>query len=58
MFWIGRTLQVVGLIVAPLGLIYGGMEEAPGAVGRELTILGAGTAIFLLGVLCLRSGGK
>jgi len=45
----GRALQVLGLVLLPVGLIYG-MEGGPSAMSLEVGFGLAGVAIFLLGL--------
>lgn len=46
----GKTLQMIGLVLAPIALFHG-IEggSAQGVAQRELMILAAAGAIFLLG---------
>jgi hypothetical protein len=53
----GRFLQAVGLVLLPYALWYGLTHEGPGVIGREVVILGAGAALFLLGRWLEGSGG-
>jgi len=47
---VGRSLQFLGLIIVPMALIVGLMEEH-NAMTRELTILFLGAGIFFIGYL-------
>lgn len=51
---VGRALQLFGLIVLPLALLYGLTSDDRGAVGRELGLLAIGAAAFLLGTRLVR----
>jgi len=51
-FLLGRFLQVLGLVLLPVGL-YAGTVRGQGMT-VELTLLGAGAGLFLLGNLLLR----
>ena len=46
---LGRALQVLGLVLLPVGLLYG-FERGPNAMSLELGFLAAGAAIFLVGL--------
>ena len=45
---LGRALQILGLVLLPLGLLYGA-EGGPNAMSLELGFLAVGAGIFLLG---------
>jgi hypothetical protein len=53
----GRALQVLGLVLLPMGLLHG-LEGGPNAMSLELGFLGAGAAVFLLGTKLQRKGGQ
>ena len=54
---VGRALQVLGLVLLPVGLLYG-LEREPHAMALELGFGLAGVAMFLIGLrLQKRSGG-
>ena len=46
---VGRSLQVLGLILLPMGLFYG-FDGGPNAMSLELGFLAAGAAAFLVGL--------
>lgn len=50
MDFLARTLQLLGLIIVPMALLVGLMEQHQ-AMTRELTILFLGAGIFLIGYL-------
>lgn len=50
MQFLGRALQFLGLIIVPMALIVGLMEQHY-AMTRELTILFIGAGIFFVGYL-------
>ena len=52
----GRFLQVFGLILLPVGFLYGTESGAPNAVGVELTAMAVGALCFVLGQRMLRRG--
>lgn len=52
----GRSLQVLGLVLLPIGLIYG-FEGGPNAMSLEIGFLAAGAAVFLLGLRLQRRQG-
>jgi hypothetical protein len=54
---LGRFLQVLGLIVLPVGLLYGTSSGRPDAIRIELVALGFGALAFLAGTALLRRGG-
>ena len=53
MHFFGRSLQLLGLIIVPMALMIGLMEEQ-NAMTRELTILFIGAGIFFVGYLIER----
>lgn len=56
LYRLGRFLQLLGLLIAPVGLA--GNLARPDLVtpGRELTILVVGITLFVLGWLLQRAG--
>ena len=50
MNFIARSLQLLGLVIVPMALIVGLMEQH-NAMTRELTILFLGAGIFFIGYL-------
>lgn len=56
-FYAGKMLEIMGLVLLPLGLLYG-MQGRPDAMRVELTLLCMGGAAFLAGWLLERAGGK
>jgi hypothetical protein len=52
----GRALQILGLVLLPMGLIYG-FEGGPNAMSLELGFLAAGAAAFLIGLKLQRRRG-
>jgi hypothetical protein len=54
---VGRALQVLGLVLLPMGLLHG-LEGGQNAMTLELGFLGAGAAVFLLGTKLQRRGGS
>jgi hypothetical protein len=45
-----KFLQAVGLVLLPVGLVYGIQNgDRPGAIGTELMFVAAGAAVFLIG---------
>ena len=54
---LGRALQVLGLVLLPVGLLYG-LERGPNAMALEIGFGLAGVGMFLVGLqLQKRSGG-
>jgi hypothetical protein len=53
----GRVLQILGLVLLPMGLFYG-FEGGPNAMSLELGFLAAGAAAFLIGLRLERRGGR
>lgn len=54
---LGRGLQILGLVLLPMGLLYG-FEGGQNAMSLELGFLVAGAAVFLIGLrLDRRRGG-
>jgi len=49
----GRSLQLLGLVLLPVGLIYG-LERGPNAMALEIGFGTAGVALFLLGLALQR----
>lgn len=47
----GRFLQLAGLVILPLGMLFGLSGEGGRAMTLELGCLGAGAAIFFAGYL-------
>jgi hypothetical protein len=56
MLTLARSLQVLGLVLLPIGLIYG-FEGGPNAMSLELGFLAAGAAVFLVGLTLQRRRG-
>jgi len=54
---VGRSLQVLGLVLLPVGLLYG-FEGGPHAMSLELGFLAAGAAAFLVGLRLKRRRGE
>ncbi len=54
---VGRSLQVLGLVLLPIGLFYG-FDGGPNATSLELGFLAAGAAAFLLGLRLQRRRGE
>ena len=52
----GRSLQILGLVLLPVGLIYG-LERGPGSMALEIGFGAAGVAAFLVGLALQRRGG-
>jgi len=46
---LGRALQIAGLVLLPLGLVYG-LERGPNAMSLEIGFGLAGVALFLIGL--------
>jgi hypothetical protein len=53
----GRSLQVLGLVLLPIGLFYG-FEGGTNAMSLEIGFLAAGAAVFLLGLRLQRKRGE
>jgi len=51
----GRSLQILGLVLLPVGLIYG-LERGPNAMALEIGFGAAGVALFLVGLALQRRG--
>lgn len=50
MYGLGKFLQLVGLVLAPMALFYGiEAGDRRGALALELGLLGAAVCVFLLG---------
>jgi hypothetical protein len=56
MYRLGRFLQLLGLIIVPVGLAGNLARPEVVTVGRELGILGFGIGVFGLGWLLQRTG--
>jgi len=52
---LGRSLQILGLVLLPVGLIYG-VEGGPNSMALEIGFGVAGVAVFLLGLALQRRG--
>ena len=47
---VAKLLQALGMVLLPVGLSYGIMNDhKPGAIGTELGFLAAGVVLFLVG---------
>ncbi|MHC4550518.1 MAG: hypothetical protein ACYTEZ_17260 [Planctomycetota bacterium] len=46
---LGRALQVLGLVLVPVGLLYG-LAGGSHAMGLEIGFAAAGVAVFLVGL--------
>ena len=55
LYRLGRFLQLLGLVVAPVGLVGNLSRPDVITVGRELVILTAGIGLFTLGWLFQRA---
>lgn len=53
---LGRSLQVLGLILLPMGLFYG-FDGGPNAMSLELGFLAVGAAAFVVGLRLQRRRG-
>lgn len=53
----GRSLQVLGLVLLPVGLFYG-FDGGTNAMSLEIGFLAAGAAVFLLGLRLQRKRGE
>jgi len=51
----GRSLQVLGLVLLPMGLLYG-FDGGPGAMTLELGFLAVGAAVFMIGLKLQKRG--
>ena len=51
----GRSLQLLGLVLLPVGLIYG-LERGSNAMALEIGFGTAGVALFLVGLALQRKG--
>jgi hypothetical protein len=51
----GRSLQLLGLVLLPVGLIYG-LERGPSSMALEIGFGVAGVAVFLIGLALQRRG--
>lgn len=50
MYAVGKFLQALGLVLAPVALLYGVQAgEKKGAIALELGLLGAAVGVFLIG---------
>lgn len=49
-----RFLQLAGLAIVPLGLVLGMQGEGMGSETTELTMLGVGGFLFLVGTMILK----
>ncbi|HEX5137317.1 MAG TPA: hypothetical protein VFY93_10110 [Planctomycetota bacterium] len=52
----GRVLQILGLVLLPMGLLYG-FDGGPKAMSLELGFLAIGALVFLIGLKLQRRGG-
>jgi len=52
---LGRSLQILGLVLLPVGLIYG-VEGGRSSMALEIGFGVAGVAVFLLGLALQRRG--
>lgn len=58
MYTVGRFLQVLGLILVPIGLLVGLVDGGErGALMLELTLAGLGALCFIVGHKILKSVG-
>lgn len=57
MAFVGRGLQILGLVLLPMGLFYG-FDRGPNAMSLELGFLAAGAAAFLIGLKLQRRSGR
>jgi hypothetical protein len=49
-YTLAKFLQMLGLVLVPMGLVYGiHFGDKPGAIGTELMFVAAGAAVFLVG---------
>jgi len=55
---VGRALQLVGLILLPVGMAGNIMRPGEYSLGYTLTVSGIGVAAFALGWLLQQAGGK
>ena len=55
--FVGRGLQILGLVLLPMGLFYG-FDGGPNAMSLELGFLAAGAAAFLIGLKLQRTSGR
>jgi len=53
----GRVLQLLGLVLLPMGLLYG-LEGGPNAMSLELGLLAIGALLFLIGLRMQRKNGR
>jgi hypothetical protein len=53
---LGRSLQLMGLILLPMGLFYG-FDGGPNAMSLELGFLAVGAAAFVVGLRLQRRRG-
>ena len=58
MYVLGKSLQALGLVLLPYALWYGLSHEGPGVIGREVMIMTAGAALFLVGRKIEQAGGR
>jgi len=54
MIKLARALQFLGLVIVPVGLWIGLGQEGMQAETTELTLLGVGGALFLIGTMILK----
>lgn len=52
---LGRSLQILGLVLLPVGLIYG-LERGPNSMALEIGFGAVGVAVFLVGLALQRRG--
>ena len=58
LYKIGRTLQVIGMIVLPIGMAGNIVRPEQVSVQESLAIAGVAVAIFVLGWLLQQAGRK
>jgi hypothetical protein len=54
-FWIGRALQLLAMIILPVGLLIGTVR---GDIRLEVNLLAVGGAMFIVGWLLTRGAEK
>ena len=58
LYRIGRLLQLVGLVLLPVGMAGNLMQPQEYSLGYTLIVSGIGVAVFTVGWLLQQAGGK
>jgi hypothetical protein len=56
LYKLGRTLQMAGMLILPVGMVGNIVRPAQISVQESLVVAGAGVAVFMLGWLLQQAG--